>query len=707
LLFSRILTAVGVSALPERVRDVAIECAVGCADVTDAGWIDEIAEGCRRLGLSASAVDMSPANVVAGVGPGQPVVTVFRDGDTIRAVLLLAVEGRRVRVETVGEDTPRWLSIADLATLLRSTPDGRTRWLVVDAPLADVTRDEHPTPRARLWSWMRLERHDLLTVLVYAVFVGLLGLTTPVAIQALVNTVAFGTLLQPLVVLSLLLLGALTFSATLRGLQYWVVEVLQRRIFVRVVNDLSRRLPRARRDALDGHDGAELANRFFDVVTVQKAASSLLLDGLEIILTVGVGMIVLAFYHPLLFAFDLVLIVAVFVVALLGRGGPRTAIVESKQKYKIAAWLEELGRHDLAFKLGGGIEYAEIRADALTQSWLDARKAHFSIVLRQFVLVLTLQALAGASILGIGGWLVVERQLTLGQLVAAELIVTVVVASVAKLGKHLETYYDLLASLDKLGQLFDLPTERSGGARGTARSGGGIERGGIELLAEALTAGYTNGPDVLHGASFRLSPGSRTALVGADGSGKSLLVELVAALREPGSGRIAVDGWDTRSLDLGALRERIAVVRTAAIVPGTVLENVRMGRAKIGLQEARDALHQVGLLDAVDRLPAGLETLLSATGEPLSPGERARIVVARAIASEPGLLVIDDALDGLQPTLRREVFDMLCAPTRQWTLLVVSDDPILHERCDQVLLIDRGVVHDDDRRPSLLPEGRR
>lgn len=702
---TRLLDLLAVAAPPERIRDVSIEASVEPSAPDESGWATRLEAACHGVGLEARHVRSSIGAVLKTVGPSQPVLALGASEGKSQLLLLSARQGREVLVEVADGTEPRWWSEERLAQSLGMAITADADWLTVDAPLPAEKVNHghaHPDPRARLWSWMRLERHDLFTVLVYAVFVGLLSLTTPVAVQALVNTVAFGTLLQPLVVLSLLLFFALAFSATLRGLQYWVVEVIQRRLFVRVVGDLSRRLPRVRREALDGHDGAELANRFFDVVTLQKAASSLLLDGLEIVLTIGVGMLVLAFYHPFLFAFDLVLVAAIVVVAMLGKQGPKTAIQESKQKYEIAAWLEELARHDAAFKLGGGLEYAEVRADALTRSWLSARKTHFMVVLRQFVLVLTMQALAGACILGIGGWLVIQRQLTLGQLVAAELIVTVVVASVAKFGKYLEIYYDLLASLDKIGHLVDLPTEREGGS--PCRP---VSAEGVELVAEGLVAGYAHGPEVLKGATFRLARGSRNAIVGGDGSGKSLLVELVAAMREPKRGRISIDGWDTRALDLGSLRERIAVVRTAAIVPATVLENVRMGRPNIDAQRVRDVLADVGMLDCIDRLPDGIHTHLNAVGEPLSPGERARIALARAIAADPGLLVIDDALDGLQPTLRGQLFEMLCAPHRPWTLLLVSDDPQLHARCDQVLLLERGVVRDDDPRPSLIPEARR
>ena len=253
----------------------------------------------------------------------------------------------------------------------------------------------------------------------------------------------------------------LTFAAALRGLLSYVVEILQRRLFVRLVADLAYRLPRVRGTAFDGMHAPELVNRFFEIVTVQKAASSLLLDAVSIILQTFVGMAVLAFYHPFLLGFDLVLLMLIaFITFGLGRGAVKTAVNESIAKYAVGAWLEELVRHPTAFKLHSGHQFALDRSDRLTVDYLDARKKHYRIVLRQLLFALGLQATVATALLGLGGWLVIQGQLTLGQLVAAELIVTVIVGSFAKMGKHLESFYDLLASMDKLGHLFDLPTER-------------------------------------------------------------------------------------------------------------------------------------------------------------------------------------------------------------------------------------------------------
>ena len=352
-----------------------------------------------------------------------------------------------------------------LQKTLQSHQAGK-RWLFVE-PQLQVPSDEHhghDSPLKRFLSILRPEWNDIWIVLVFAFFAGVLGLATPIAVEALVNTVAFGRLLQPVVVLALLLFGFLAFGGAMRALQTIVVEIIQRRLFARVAADLAFRLPRVRQDTLDDRDGPELVNRFFDVVTIQKVTAYLLLDGSAIVLTTLVGMVVLAFYHPWLLGFDLVLLATVVSgVLLLGRGAVRTGIDESKYKYQLAAWLEDVIRCHRTFKLDGSVTFATDRTNYLTSRYLSARRDHFRVLLRQIVLLLGLQAVAGTILLGFGGWLVIQGQLTLGQLVAAELIVAIILGALAKLGKHLEGYYDVMAAVDKLGYLFRLPLERSNG----------------------------------------------------------------------------------------------------------------------------------------------------------------------------------------------------------------------------------------------------
>jgi ABC-type bacteriocin/lantibiotic exporter with double-glycine peptidase domain len=558
--------------------------------------------------------------------------------------------------------------------------------------------DHHPhgpRPLTRLRALLRLERDDVWVVLVYAVAVGLLSLAMPIAVQSLVSTVAFGTLLQPLVVLTVLLAGVLSFSSVLQALKFRVVEAIQQRLFVRVALDVAYRLPRTRADALDRTYAPELVNRFFDVLTVQKTVNNFLLDGLTLVLSILIGMLVLAFYHPLLLAFDVVLILGmVAVVTPLGRGGQRTAIAESLAKYRVAAWLEEIARHGETFRSRHGATYAAARADVLSQAYLAARRANFQIVFRQYAGVLFLQVLATASLLGLGGWLVIERQLTLGQLVAAEIIVASVVSSLSKLGKKLDSFYDLVAAMDKIGHLVDLPLERASGSGTLA----GLE-GPAAVRVEGVRIAYPGGGREIVLPDLTLAPGDRVAVVGPDGSGKTTFAEILFGLREPTAGVASLDGVEVREVAPAELREHVARVCTeqAEVIEGTVLDNVALGRPGIGHREAHDALAAVGLDERVRQLPRGLDTWLSATGVPLSGSDLRRLGVARAIAGRPRLLVVDGGVAGLGPRAREVVIATLLDNEAPWTLLVLAneDDPLVG-RCDRVIAMrppERPALH--------------
>lgn len=552
---------------------------------------------------------------------------------------------------------------------------------------ASPVHARHAHPPARPWErlrhLLRPEGRDILSIGIYALAVALLSLATPIAVETLVNTVAFGVLLWPIVVLSAILLGCLGMAAAIRAMQVYVVECIQRRLFIRVVGDYAHRLPRIRLDALDGQNGPELVNRFFDVLSVQKSLSSLLLDGISIVVTTVVGMVVLAFYHPFLLGFDVVLIILIaFLLFVLGIGGVSSSLHESHVKYDTAAWLEELVRTPKAFKFAGGRHLALEHADELAGHYAEARKAHFRIVWRQTVFALGLQVVASTVLLGLGGWLVIQRQLTLGQLVASELIVALVVASVAKLGKYAEAYYDLMAGAEKLGLLTDLPLERSGGESLPDREGGMAVR--LRGLSGVVGRPFPRAVD----AVFR--PGDRVAIVGPAGSGKSTLLEMICALRDPASGVVELDGIDVRGLNLDSVRERVALLSGPDIFAGTVAENLRVGRPHLSATELREALDAVGLLAAVHDLPEGLDTFLTPPGDPLTHTQSARLGIARALVGRPRLLVLDGILDAIDLADCPNLISCLFDRSAPWTLLISSTDPKVIGLCDRTLDLATG-----------------
>ncbi len=624
--------------------------------------------------------------------------------------VLVESDGRRGRLVTPqaeGLSGELWLSATEMAqTIGAGSPDVVLEWYTATAavPMEEASaayvahKDEiHFTaipPWRRLLGLLRPEVSDIRLVALFAVVHGILYLSVPVVVMAVVNTVAFGTLIQQLIILCLGLLIALALASVLNALQTLVVEYIQRRIFARVATDLAYRLPRVEISAFDGRNGPELVNRFFDVLTVQKSAATLLLEGVTVVLQILIGLSLLAFYHRLLLGFDIALIVGLIILTgVLSRSAVRRAGRESIIKYRVAGWMEEIARHQVAFKLAGGPQLAWDRADTLTRDYLEARRDYFRVVFRQVLFALFMQVFANVGLLAIGGALVIRGELTLGELVAAEIVISLIVASYVKFVKQLEATYDLLAATEKLGQLLDLPLERDSGEYHIGQTAGAA------VTFHNVTFSYSRQREpALHQLNLTIRPGERVALVGPNGAGKSTLIDVLFGLRIPQSGWVEIDGVDLRSLRRESLREHIALVKGIEVIEGTILDNIRMGREHISLTEIRETLRQVGLLDTILALPDGLETVLWGDGKPLSLGQANRLMVARAIVGQPRLLILDEALDHMDADIRKTVIPALFGPNAHWTLLIVTHSEEVAALCDRVITLHApkygGIVDD-------------
>lgn len=537
-------------------------------------------------------------------------------------------------------------------------------------------------PLERLQQLIHIEREDIGTLIAYGMGIGVMSLGMPVAVQALVNTIAFGALLQPLVVLTLILLVLLSFSNGLVALQFYVVEMLQRRLFVRFFGEAANRLQRATLASRDQQYLPELANRFFDVVTLQKSAATLLLETLSYVLQTLIGMILLAFYHPMLLAFDLFLIASLYVILfVMGKGAIPTVIEQSRNKYVAAAWLENIAANPLLGKNNMSAAFISTQTERIAKDYLHACVMHFRILSRQNLGALVLHTLANTALLGMGGWMVIERQLSLGQLIAAELVVNAMVYGLTRLGKTLDNFYELLASIDKIGYLIDLPQESTQGSETKP----GHRPFKVEIQQLTMPEGFQL--DVLKNLDLQLTAGDSLAI--SAGAERGTLLEALYGLRIPSGGRIFLDDQDLRDLSLGSLREQISLVRHAEVMDASIADNVAAGR-NIELGEIRAALDKVGLLDDITSLADGINTRLYAHGVPLSPEQCLRLTLARAIAARPRLLLIDRSLDSMDQRWLPRLLNVLFAADNSWTLIIVSHEPRVISRCNRQARIRQG-----------------
>lgn len=540
----------------------------------------------------------------------------------------------------------------------------------------------HPSPLRRLLAMVSEDRSDFAVILVYNLVGSLLTLAVPLAAQALVNTVAQGLFLQPLVVLTGAVLGGLLFAGFLTILKFLLVEGMQQRIFARVALRLSERLPRVRHRELADQDAQELMNRFFDVVNIQKSWFKLVFEGPGAVIEVLVGLALLALYGTEFLAFAMALCGAgVLVFLVLGWNGVRSSIAVSAEKYRVAGWLEEMARCHSAVKLSGTPEYWKGRAERLVSQWLRRRRAHFQVLLRQHATWYLLQAVALGAVLGLGGWLVIEGQLSLGQLVAAELVVWNVLKAFGKLVRLIPSWFDLLTGLDKVGHLTGLALDRQGGRR--MRDDGK----GAEVTMRGVDFAFGAHP-LLQGLDLDVPAGGRVCLLGAAGGGKSTVLRMLCGLLEPGRGLVAVDGFDVREVDLRDLSRHVALVGSGnEILEATLEENLLLGR-----DLPRHDLHWALELSGLERLPDGLQAGLLPGGRNLSDSEAQRVVLARGVVGRPRLLLLDDPFRGMDEGQVSELVEGLFDPRQPWTVVCVSTEPEAVRRADTVHVIREGRV---------------
>ncbi|MEO0512689.1 MAG: ATP-binding cassette domain-containing protein [Planctomycetota bacterium] len=519
--------------------------------------------------------------------------------------------------------------------------------LSAKSPYADVKASKL---LKRIWSFVRPDAGDIWAVTGFAIAVGVLALAVPVAAQVLFNYISFGISTQPVVVLGVTLAVALAISAILRIMMYIVVEIVQRRVFVRVLRDLGDKLPRTTSDAFGRVGGAEFVNRFFDVLTVQKVGSVLLLDGIAAFLQTVIGLVILWFYHPLLLGFSLLLLaLSAFILVVMARGAVPSAVAESSAKYDAVASLEEIVQQRGTYRHDGGPSLARSKSDAFARKYVDARRSHFRVVIRQLTGAFSLQVVAASSLLVLGGYLVIGQQLSLGQLVASELIVTTALGSFLKIAGKMKDIYDLLAGVHKLSSLSDLPRERESGDELTHRGDA------ASLAVRDITFAYAGSRPLFSGLRLEVAAGERLGVVGATGSGKSTLADLVSAGRSPSAGRIELDGVDLRELSIESVREHAVVLSRPELVAGTIQDNVLLGRPGLTADDCRSAMTAVGLLERVRALPDGLATRVARDAAPLSHGELHQLMIARAIAGGSRLLIAKGVFDEVDPRVRETI----------------------------------------------------
>lgn len=544
------------------------------------------------------------------------------------------------------------------------------------------------TPLQRFFRMLHPNRKEIIHLYVFSVTNGLVALSLPLGIQAIINLIQGGEISAAWVVLVTIVILGYILTGALQVVQMRITENLQKDIFTRSAFEFAYRVPRIKMKEMNRYYAPELLNRFFDTISIQKGVAKILLEfttaGLQIIF----GLILLSLYHSFFVIFSVLVVFLVYIIGnYIFKRGLRSSIQESKYKYKVAFWLEELGRTFTTFKLEYASSIPLKNTDELVHSYLKARDYHFTILLRQYYLFIIFKILVAAGFLVLGGILVFNQQMNIGQFVAAEIIVLLLVQSSEKMLLSLESIYDLLTSIEKIGEVTDLELEDD--TRHNNPMVPGTE--GFTINVSGVTFAYPDGEkDVLKDINFEVEKNGRIGITGMSGSGKITLIKLLLGFYKPDKGFILWDGLPMDNFDLVTLREKIsACYSETKVFDGTLLENLTMG---LDVDEERlfNVLDTVRLTSVLSSLPKGLGTAIGPHGLDLPGSVMQKIILARCILKKARLYIMEDILKNVPIENKKEIFRDVLEFLSGSSVILISKDTELMRFIPKVMMLENG-----------------
>ncbi|MBT8293407.1 MAG: ATP-binding cassette domain-containing protein [Eudoraea sp.] len=541
----------------------------------------------------------------------------------------------------------------------------------------------------RLIGLLKLDKRDILQVFYYAIFAGVVNLSLPLGIQAIINLIQGAQVSTSWIILVILVTLAVAFTGVLQLMQIRIIENVQQKIFTRSAFEFAYRFPKIKMNQLLNFYPPELANRFFDTLNVQKGLSKILIDFPAALLQIILGLLLLSFYHPFFIIYGILLLLLIYIVfKFTAQRGLETSLDESQNKYKVAHWIQEVARSIVSFKLSGKTTLAMNKTDVLVSDYLEARESHFKILVIQFIQMIGFKVLVTLGLLLIGGILVLNQEMNIGQFVAAEIIILLVIGSVEKLILGLETFYDLLTSLEKLGQVVDKELEPQLGEKPF--------KDDESFLVELDNVSYNvpgRSKHIIDSVSLKLTPQCAILIRGGSGSGKSTLLRLVAGIIEPDQGDIFVNNVSLKSINLNYYRSHLGQSLTEeSPFEGSILENITFGATDLSDEDVYWALEKTGLTQFVKEQPNGIKTMLYPEGQQIPYVITKKIVLARSIVRKPRLLILKDPLDqfGIEET--REIMNFLSGKDRPWALVVVSQNDDWKNHCTRIITMEKGKI---------------
>ena len=542
---------------------------------------------------------------------------------------------------------------------------------------------KNTNPVSRVLKLISLERKEISQIYFYAILYGIIMLSIPVGIQALVSFAQANAISGSVILLVVLIVVSVFVSGVLQVNQMKIIEKIQQKIFVRYAFGFANKIPKINLSAVDDQYLPELVNRFFDTLTLQKKIAKILLDFPLALVQIFFGLLLLAFYHPIFIAFGLFLIIVVGAILYFsGTKGLYTSIEESTHKYKVVAWLEEMARIIRSVKFSKSPDFSINKADKDITNYLQSRTSHFKVLLLQYKTLVGFKTLVTASMLIVGSYLMINLQLTVGQFIAAEIVILTIINSVEKIIINLDSVYDVLTSIEKIEQVIDKESEQQGTVKYIHSNQG------IKVSLHDLEFSFPGSAPVLKNINIAAAANEKVCIKGEEGSGKSTLLRLLASIYSDYEGNILLDDIPLKNYDLQSLRLHMGLmISQQDIFNGSLIENITMGLQPVDMNEIKELSKKIGLADFLATLKNGFDTKLNTYGRKLPGNVIKKILLLRAVVNKPALVLLEEPWHGLDDQSQKQIKHYLLNEMKNSTVFIISNDENFADQCDKTITL--------------------
>ncbi|MEY2760174.1 MAG: hypothetical protein RLZZ96_74 [Bacteroidota bacterium] len=510
------------------------------------------------------------------------------------------------------------------------------------------------SPLKRIQSLIKDHDKEIRSIYLFSILGGIVNLSMPLGVQTIIGLVMGATMVTSIYVLIFLVVLGVFLMGLFQINQMKIIESIQQKVFAHYAFEFADKIPQLDLKQMDKYHIPEKVNRFFDSINIQKGFAKLLLDIPVATVQIIFGIVLLSLYHPLFIILGVILLVLLGVILYYtSEKGIETSIEESNYKYEVAGFFGEIARTIKTFKFSQGSDLNLKRTDSSVMGYLAARTNHFHVLLFQYKSLLFFKIALTTLMLTLGSYLLINQQLNIGEFVAAEIVIMLVIGAVEKLIISLDSAYDVITGLEKLGSVTDSPIDSSGDLELKTQTG-------LEIEMKNFSFEFETDKPVLDSLNLHIEAGDKIQITGPGGSGKSIFMRILTGNYPDFKGTLLINKVPIKNYSLDSLRKHTGILLQAQeIFDGTVWENISLGDKDVNPSLILETANNLGFADFLNHFPQGFDTEIEPLGKRTPQTIIKKILILRALCGDKRLLLLENPWNGLNATLAENLRDYL------------------------------------------------